>query len=48
MSMDYNDWYSVGLSSCCGAAVINPAGDDEWGICDQCREHCEIITEGEE
>lgn len=46
MSMDYMDWFS-GTSECCGASVYNP-GDNEMGICEQCKEWCSMQYEEEE
>lgn len=32
-----------GTSSCCGAAVYT-----DWGICSDCKEHCDIVEEEED
>ncbi len=48
MSVDVRDFYGEAeTSSCCGQAVLNPAGDD-IGICINCGEWCEVEKEEEE
>lgn len=32
-----------GVSGCCGAKVYNP-GNDECGVCMDCKDHCSIET----
>ena len=32
------------LSNCCGAAA---EGNEDYGICPDCKEHCEFIAEEE-
>lgn len=43
MSMSPSDWFN-GVSNCCGAPVYNP-GNNETGVCKECKEHCEIEEE---
>lgn len=42
MSVEITDLYADGVSNCCGAAVLDPSGNDEEGICHQCGEHCGV------
>ena len=36
-----DDVTGSGMSNCCGAKVYAPT--DEWGICMECKEHCEMV-----
>ncbi len=40
--MDESVEYEEGLSNCCGARVYQ-----DMGICADCKEHCDLITEEE-
>lgn len=42
MSTTIEDMKS-GMSSCCSAAVYT-----DWGICSDCKEHCDIVEEENE
>lgn len=42
MSTELSDIYASGISNCCGAAVIDPSGEEKEGVCADCGEHCAI------
>lgn len=45
MSIELSDIYSDGMSNCCSASVINPSGEGNEGVCNDCKEHCSIVRE---
>lgn len=42
MSTEIGDMYEEGASGCCGAAVYLS------GICSDCKEHCDTVSEEDE
>ena len=49
MSYEIGDDIESGvMSGCCSAAVINPSGEQWGGICADCKEHCESVSEDED
>lgn len=35
------------ISDCCGAPATDPIMID-WGICSDCKDHCEYVNENDE